>query len=166
MIEAVNATISSAPSVKAIAQQVSSAESLAANPARTQKAAVSAPYLSPHVRLSPGVKPIFVVRDLNTGEAVRQFPSESQIVAYQKAAQAQEFAARLERVFVPNEAQSLEQAEAVVESSVQYKEARKAVKESAPLPGSEVKVAGGGGDKPAPVATPGGRVGETLSTEA
>ncbi len=135
MIEAINASISTAPSVRAIAEEATSSQSFAANPARLQKAGVTAPYLSPHVKLSPGSKPIFVVRDSDTGSQIRQFPTEAQIRAYKRAievrAQAQPSVTSQEKTVSP------EQVKQIIETSVQFKEERAAAEpaEQQTLPG-------------------------------
>ena len=91
MIEAVGAVVSNSQILRSIAEQTSAVQNLSANPKRVQTAAVSAPYLSPHVDYNGGnSKPIFVVRDSSTGETLKQFPSEAQIRAYSKAAQMRE----------------------------------------------------------------------------
>lgn len=125
MIEAINASISNAPVVRAIAEEVSTSQSV--NPVRIQKAAVTAPYLSPHVRLSPNAKPVFVVRDVETGTQIKQFPTEAQIRAYQKAGEAR---AQIQAQSSQGEVKSItpEQARIMIETSVQYKEERAAVK--------------------------------------
>ncbi len=130
MIEAINASISNAPVVRAIAEEVSTSQS--ANPVRIQKAAVSAPYLSPHVRLAPNTKPVFVVRDVETGTQIKQFPTEAQIRAYQKAGEAR---AQMQAQPADGEAKTItpEQARVMVETSVQYKEERAAVKYDAQI---------------------------------
>ncbi len=139
MIEAVNAAISTAPSVRAMAQQVASVESFSANPANIQKAAMSTAYSSKYIQLAPDIKPIFVVRDTNTGEAVRQFPTEGQIRAYQRAQESRANAkaeAQFEAQIGGNDAAK---AAVLVESSVQYKEVRQQIKQPdappPPLPG-------------------------------
>jgi hypothetical protein len=151
MIEAVNAALSTASSVRAMAEQVTVAESLSANPARIQKVSISAAYLSPHVRLRPDVKPIFVVRDSSTGEAIRQFPTEAQIRAYQRAAQVKDGA-------VEDSAPELESV-AGMESSIQYREIKQIETAPAPVPGEvEAEMTS---SEPAPVKT-----GESFSAEA
>ena len=147
MIEAVNAAISTSSSVRAMAEQVTIAESLSANPARIQKVSTAAAYLSPHVRLRPDMKPIFVVRDSSTGEAIRQFPTEAQIRAYQRAAEVKASA-----IEVPSpkagqvDTASSPEVDKLVESSVQYREIREEIKQEAapaPVPGevkTEIKV--------------------------
>ena len=129
MIEAI-ASIATAPLMRTLTEE---ATSQSANPARVQKAAISTPYLSTHVRLSPNSKPVFVVRDVDTGTQIKQFPTEGQIRAYQKAGQA--------KVQSQNsDSQSIispEQAKILVENSVEFKEERKAVqyKDEVAVPG-------------------------------
>ena len=158
MIEAINASISTSASVKAIAQQVSSTESLSANPARIQKVATSSNYSSKYVQLAPDIKPIFVVRDTSTGESIRQFPTEGQIRAYQRAPQVRDASAAAVRPNVDVPQANTQEAAVLLESSVQYKEIRAEVKKvdapPPPLPGQtkvEVKT---GGDTGAEVKTP------------
>lgn len=149
MIEAINASISTAPIARAIAAEASTSQS--ANPVRIQKAAASAPYLSPHVRLSPNTKPVFVVRDVDTGAQIKQFPTEAQIRAYQKAgeARAQSSAqanADTQKTISP------EQARILIETSVEFKEERAAVKYDAEVavPGAKSEPA-----QAAPLPLPG-----------
>jgi hypothetical protein len=141
MIEAVNAAVSNAQMVRAAAEQVSSTRSLSANPARIQSAA-TAPYLSPHVDFNGGMtKPLFIVRDSETGDAVRQFPTEAQIRAYQRAKESLARSADMARAesSIGKGSDGQRAREIEVESSVQFREARKQVKSQehqAPLPGS------------------------------
>ena len=134
MIEAINASISAAPLSRAIAEEATTSQS--ANPVRIQKAAVSAPYLSPHVRLAPNAKPIFVVRDVDTGAQIKQFPTEAQIRAYQKAGEAKAQISSSANADAQKTI-SAEQARTMIETSVQYKEERAAVKykQEVALPG-------------------------------
>lgn len=135
MIEAVNAVTSNAQLLRAVAEQTSSTQSFASNPARVQAAAVIAPYLSPHVDLNGGAsKPIFVVRDSASGEHIRQFPTEGQIRAYQRAkddqaramAQAQQSRAQAQVSSVEFKAQ--QQQTDIVENSIEFRQARQEVK--------------------------------------
>ena len=158
MIEAINASISTAASVRAIAQQVTSTESLSANPARVQKVSTASNYSSKYVQLAPDIKPIFVVRDTSTGESIRQFPTEGQIRAYQRAQQVRDAATAAVRPKVDAPQANTAEAAVLLESSVQYKEVRAEVKKvdapPPPLPGqtkAEVKV---DGDTGADVKTP------------
>lgn len=137
MIEAVNAAVSNAQMVRAVAEQTASTQSFAANPTRIQTAGVTAPYLSPHVDLNGGSsKPILVVRDSETGDRIRQFPTEGQIRAYQRAQANQvraEASAQAEAQF-----RAQQQSADLVENSVQYRQARQEVKvqQRQSLPGS------------------------------
>lgn len=150
MIEAVNAAVSNAQLVRAVAEQTSTTQSFSSNPTRVQAAAVTAPYLSPHVDLNGGnSKPIFVVRDLSTGEHIRQFPTEGQIRAYQNAqAQAQmRMQAAQAEMSRASAADNAAKSADLVKSSVEYRQARQAVKQNQEMaiPGqhkSEVKQAG------------------------
>jgi len=133
MIEAVNAVISNAQVLRSLADQVSTSQNLSANPARIQTAAISAPYLSPHVDYNGGSsKPIFVVRDSSTGETIRQFPSEAQIRAYSKASAVREQMV-IQAQFQSQSASSSEAAALrsadVAKSSIEFKAARQAVKQ-------------------------------------
>jgi hypothetical protein len=133
MIEAVTAVVSNAQLLRSVAEQTSTTQTLAANPTRVQTAAISAPYLSPHVDYNSGnSKPIFVVRDSATGETLKQFPSEAQIRAYQKAAYVRE------QVIAQTQFQQGSQDAAfaaaqrnadIAKSSVEFKAARQAVKQ-------------------------------------
>lgn len=140
MIEAVNAVSSNAQMLRAVAEQTSSTQSFASNPTRVQSAAITAPYLSPHVDFNGGnSKPIFIVRDSSTGDAIRQFPTEGQIRAYQRAKEVQVRLQESGQAASNARADSQQQRVDVVESSVQYKELRKAARQQdAPLPGSSV----------------------------
>jgi hypothetical protein len=137
MIEAVNASMMNSGTVRAVAEQVSSAQSLAANPARVQKAAVSAPYLSPYVRLNPDTKPVMVLRDSDTGASLTQYPTPAQIRAYQAAqAQARVVAEQsqpaAEASSSPAPEVTYEEAKAVLQSSVQYQEVSQSSRGASP----------------------------------
>lgn len=156
MIEAVSAVVSNSQLVRSIAEQTASTQTLSANPARVQTAAITAPYLSPHVDYNGGnSKPIFVVRDAATGETVKQFPSEAQIRAYQKAAQVQQQvvaqAQFQQQAGGADPAQAAAQRSAdIAKSSIEFKQARQAVKQQTELHigggGSKTTVRTGGGD--------------------
>lgn len=131
MIEAVAANVSSASSLRAIAEQTSTTQSFSSNPNRIQAAAIVAPYLSPHVDLNGGnSKPIFVVRDAETGDNIRQFPTEGQIRAYQRAKEAQSRAldeAAVAKQFEHSETKSQSRAD-LVENSVEFRQVRQQIK--------------------------------------
>lgn len=133
MIEAVNAVVSNAQVLRSMAEQTASTQNLSANPARIQTAAISAPYLSPHVDYNGGnSKPIFVVRDSASGEVIKQFPSEAQIRAYNRASQVREQIAIQSQFQGSNsdfaEAAALRSAD-IAKSSVEFKAARQAVRQ-------------------------------------
>lgn len=89
MIEAVNSVLASSTAVRGVAEQVSTARSFAANPDRVQEVA-KAPYVSPYIRVDVNFdKAVLQVRDSDTGDVLRQYPSESQLQAYRRAQAAQ-----------------------------------------------------------------------------
>ncbi len=147
MIEAVGAVVSNSQLVRSVAEQTSSSQSFAANPARVQVAAISAPYLSPHVDLNGGMsKPIFIVRDATTGDFVRQFPTEGQIRAYQRAMDMRSQAMAEAVSMTPGGAgTSAEDSAIIAKSSVEFRQARQQIKhqEEQSLPGT--KSSGGSG---------------------
>lgn len=86
MIEAVNSVLSNAQYTRAAAEQQSVASSYAANPARIQQAAAQAPYISLFIKVDVNFdKAILQIRDSDTGDVVRQIPTESQLEAYRRA---------------------------------------------------------------------------------
>lgn len=86
MIEAVNSVLSNAPFTKAVVEQQSVATSYAANPARVQQAPIQAPYISLYIKVDTNFdKAILQIRDGDTGDVVRQIPTESQLEAYRRA---------------------------------------------------------------------------------
>ena len=134
MIEAATASVSNSQMIRSAVEQSSSAQTIAANPTRIQKAAVSnAPYLSPYVRLSPGTKPILVVRDSDTGTQVNQYPTPAQIRAYQAAAssQAKIAASSPQGSSADVKEVTYDEAKAVLQNSVQYQEIKKEVARAA-----------------------------------
>lgn len=92
MIEAVNSVVSSAPTLRGAVEQASTARSLAANPARVQEVASSAPelpkapYISPYISLDYNYdRAVLQIRDSDTGDVVEQFPTESRLAEQQRA---------------------------------------------------------------------------------
>ncbi len=86
MIEAVNSVLSNAPYTKAVVEQQSTANSFAANPARVQQASLQAPYISLYIKVDTNFdKAVLQIRDSDTGDVVRQIPTESQLEAYRRA---------------------------------------------------------------------------------
>lgn len=85
MIEAVNSVLSNASYTKVAVEQQSVARSYAANPQRVQEAP-QAPYISPYVVMDVNFdKAVLQLRDADTGDVVRQIPTESQLEAYKRA---------------------------------------------------------------------------------
>ena len=94
MIEAVKSTLSASTATRNVAAQNSTANSLSANPEKVQEAA-RAPYVSPYIAIDRGSnRAVVQIRDSDTGDVVRQFPTQGQLSAYQTA---QEFSDRLEQ---------------------------------------------------------------------
>lgn len=87
MIEAVNSVLSNAPASRVAAEQQTSTRSFASNPEKTQEAAKT-PYISPYIAIDRNYnKAILQIRDSETGDVVRQFPTEGQLKAYRAAQQ-------------------------------------------------------------------------------
>src|SRR5688572_8973441 len=85
MIEAVNSVVSTSPLAKGTAEAQSVVRSFAANPERVQEIAM-APYVSPYIRVDVNFdRAVLLIRDSDTGDVLRQFPSESQMEAYRRA---------------------------------------------------------------------------------
>lgn len=86
MLEAVNSVLSNASYTKVVADQQSVANSFAANPDRVQQASLQAPYLSLYIKVDVNFdKAILQMRDNESGDVLRQIPSESQLEAYRRA---------------------------------------------------------------------------------
>ena len=87
MIEAVNSVLSNAPASKLAVEQQSTTRSLSANPDKVQEVAKT-PYVSPAISIDrTSNKAILQIRDSETGDVVRQFPTEGQLKAYRTAQQ-------------------------------------------------------------------------------
>lgn len=85
MIEAVNSVLSNASSIRATVEQQTTTRSLAANPERTQEVART-PFVSPYISLDRASnRAILQIRDSDTGDILQQFPTETQLRAYQTA---------------------------------------------------------------------------------
>jgi len=83
MLEAVNSVLQSAPVIRGNAEQVSTSASFAANPDRVQKVP-QAPYISPYIHMDVDLGAVLQLRDSETGDVVRQIPSEASIEARQR----------------------------------------------------------------------------------
>ncbi len=90
MIDAVSAVTLNFSSLRGSAEQVASVRSYAANPEKIQEAA-QAPYISPYIHVDVDFdRAVLQIRDSDTGDVVRQFPSESELESRRRAsAQAQ-----------------------------------------------------------------------------
>lgn len=87
MIEATNSVLANAQFVRGVADQTSAARSFAANPDRAQEvpSGPSAPYISPYIFVDVNYdKAVLQIRDSDTGDVLRQFPSESALEARRK----------------------------------------------------------------------------------
>lgn len=88
MIEAVNSVLSNVPASRGQVEQQATARSYAANPEKVQEAAVSSPYVSPYISIDRNYnKAVLQIRDSDTGDVVRQYPTEGQLKAYRTAQQ-------------------------------------------------------------------------------
>ena len=86
MLEAVNSVLSNASYTRAAAEQTSVATSYAANPERVQQVSTQAPYISLYIKVDVNFnKAVLQIRDIDTGDVVRQIPTESQLEAYRRA---------------------------------------------------------------------------------
>ncbi|MAZ76791.1 MAG: hypothetical protein CMH31_05765 [Micavibrio sp.] len=95
MIEAVNSVLSNASLSRGAAEQQSASRSYAANPEKIQESA-RVPYISNYISVDAKYqKAVLQIRDSDTGDVVRQFPTESQLKAYRTA---QEFVDRAEQL--------------------------------------------------------------------
>lgn len=86
MLEAVNSVLSNAQYTRAVVEQQSVSNSYAANPERVQQASTQAPYLSLYIKVDTNFdKAILQIRDNESGDVLRQIPTESQLEAYRRA---------------------------------------------------------------------------------
>lgn len=103
MIEGVNSSIAASNIVRAVAEQVSVARANTLTSESVQQIA-KAPYVSPYIRVDVNFdKAVLQIRDGDTGDVVRQFPSESQLQAYRRAQSAQANAKALAETRVATE---------------------------------------------------------------
>lgn len=89
MFEAVNSVISNAPLNRAVAEQASSVRTPAPELQRAE--APKAPFVSPYIFVDTNFdKAVLQIRDSDTGDVLRQFPSEETLASRQAQAQRQE----------------------------------------------------------------------------
>lgn len=82
MLEAVTPVIQNAQVIRAVAETAAASESVAANPDRAQRTAPQAPYVSPYIFMDVNYdKAVLQIRNSDTGDVLRQFPSESRLQA-------------------------------------------------------------------------------------
>ena len=122
MIEAVNSVLQTAPFVRANNEQISTADSFAANPERLQRApqAPQAPFISPYIYLDVNYdKAVIQLRNGDTGDVIDQFPSESALQARARQSAQQQVARE-------TQAQQAPQPQASVETSAPQQSAPEA----------------------------------------
>ncbi len=91
MVETISTVLSNVPVNRAAVDTQSTTRSLTANPEKTQEVART-PYVSPYISIDrQSNRAILQIRDSDTGDVVRQFPTEGQLKAYRSA---QEFSER------------------------------------------------------------------------
>lgn len=84
MLEAVNSVIQASPIVRSSAEQVSTADSYAANPQRVQKIA-QAPYISPYIAVDEANNAVVLqIRDAQTGDVLATYPTRTSLEAKQQ----------------------------------------------------------------------------------
>ncbi|WP_235068098.1 flagellar protein FlaG [Micavibrio aeruginosavorus] len=84
MIEAVNSVLSNAPLIRGSTEQQSTSRTQAANPDKVQVVA-QAPYISPYVHVDVNHdRAVLQLRDPDTGDVVRQIPSEPMLDAMRR----------------------------------------------------------------------------------
>ncbi|MCB9964299.1 MAG: hypothetical protein H6855_03805 [Rhodospirillales bacterium] len=82
MIEAVNSVLSSAPLLRQVAEQQSSARENVSTTPETIQAVAKAPYISPFVSVDVNFDTaVILLRDSETGDTVQQIPSEGKLEA-------------------------------------------------------------------------------------
>jgi hypothetical protein len=83
MLEAVYTVLQSTHLTRGSADQVSTATSFASNPDSIQKIP-QAPYISPYIHVDIDKGAVLQIRDSDTGDVVRQIPSETTLEARQR----------------------------------------------------------------------------------
>lgn len=101
MLEAVTTVAFNASLLRGAAEQMSAARSLAANPESTQ-IVPQAPYISPYVHLDVNFdKAVLQIRDSETGDVVRQIPSEPALESARRQMAAQARSEQLSKRLAP-----------------------------------------------------------------
>ena len=135
MLEAVNSVLQSAPVIRGNAEQVSTAASFAANPDRVQKIP-QAPYISPYIHMDVDLGAVLQLRDSETGDVLRQIPSEATIEARQRFQQQIELQVQQSRTRTSADSTAViaGQAAARPQADVQVASAPAPRKQAAPQP--------------------------------
>lgn len=90
MIEAVNSVVATTQVSRGNPAQQSSSRASSTNTESVQQIA-QAPYVSPYISVDLNFdRAVLQIRDSETGDVVRQFPTESQLEAYRRAQTAQQ----------------------------------------------------------------------------
>lgn len=113
MIEAVNSVLQTAPFVRASNEQVSTVDSLAANPERVQRApqAPQAPFVSPFIHVDVNLnKAVIQLRNGETGDVEDQFPSNAALEARARQAARQQAQSQQEAIAAPQSQEQSAQA--------------------------------------------------------
>lgn len=159
MLEAVTTVASNASLLRGPAEQLSAARSLAANPESTQ-IVPQAPYISPYVHLDVNFdKAVLQIRDSETGDVVRQIPSEPALESARRQLAAQARSEQLSKRLTPDT--SAEQARAAVEAAPQPKTEASSAQSSNPSFGAFAKQVAS-----LQAAISGGSTGATVSLSA
>jgi hypothetical protein len=87
MIEGINASLVSTQASRVAAEAVTTAKSYAANPDKIQQAPIAKPYISPFVKVDANaeIRAVLQLRDSNSGEVIRQFPTDRQLQAFARS---------------------------------------------------------------------------------
>ncbi len=106
MIEAVNSVISNAPILRAASVQIDSSQVAAAAEVAPsgEQPVPQAPYVSPYIRVDNDYnKAVLQIRDSDTGDVIRQFPSETRLAQNEASASLQ---AAIEKKSAPQPAKN------------------------------------------------------------
>ncbi len=103
MIEAISTAVQTAPLIRGNANQVSTSESIAANPERVQQV-VQAPFISPAIGFNTDYnKAVLQIRNGDTGEVIETIPADSRLEAQRRAQVTEQ--ERIETALVGEDAQ-------------------------------------------------------------
>lgn len=172
MIEGINASLVNTQASRAVVNAVDTVKSFAANPNKIQQAPIVKPYISPFVKVDANaeIRAVLQLRDSNSGEVIRQFPTEKQLQAFarsQEILNTQGVPTSQRAAQVSAEAEAVRQA--VADAAVQNAQANtpapapEPVKVSTPAPEANVVAAQSSGQTPqTTVSEPAAVVSETV----